>query len=156
LRGPLPVTRQSASVAYMNPQQTQQYFDLDIARQEYRLKYERISNDYNSLQTKILALLAVQLTISAFIFSQARFIPKEPYGKIFFWAGTLGIGVSILITLFSAHSNKWMIPPGEATLSTKIRQKFVGIAFLDLLFDDYKTAYDYCAHRYYERSRLFD
>lgn len=140
----------------MNPNQTEAYIDQDLALKQYQLKYERVSSDYNSLQTKILTLLAVELTITTFIFLQGPIVPHQYYGKVFFWAGTIGVFASILVSMLSAHSNKWMSPPGKKTLSEKTRQKFRGYDFVDLLLDDYREAYDYCLGKFTERSAWFD
>jgi hypothetical protein len=88
---------------------------LQVALDELRIVHEKISNVYDQLRIRILALLAGQVAIVTFLFSGDKderiHLPLETSGKIFLAIGILCMILAfILFVYLIASTRDWPIP----------------------------------------------
>src|SRR5581483_10491751 len=95
-----------------NPTDTEKIKILKISLDELRRFYDHVSNIYDQLRLKALALIAGELGIVGFIFSDAstRHIPRQVDTQLFYFAGIIFLALAFGSLLWTISSFSWQIP----------------------------------------------
>lgn len=130
---------------------------LRAAVDELRRLYDRLSNIYDGLKVKVLALIAGEVAIISFIFSgQSVKIPEEPYGVIFFATGLAAMAVAFGLLLWVISTADWLVPHDTKESRLLHKRYKTEEEFLEYLKDDYESCIDHCAGKIKKRSAVFN
>lgn len=131
---------------------------LTISLDELRKFYAHFSNTYDQLRIKALTMMAAEVAIVSFLFSDqnAAAIPTDADRRFFYFAGIIFLGVAFAFMLWTISSLKWMIPhdlyPSEA-----IYKKYkTEIKFLEYIHDDYIECINLCLPSVDKRAKRFN
>lgn len=107
---------------------------------ELRHSHEHISNIYDQLRLKALALIAGEVAIVSFIFGDEKTkIPEESDRKVFFFVGLILLGLSFGALLWIISTVRWKLPHDFAKANDLLSDKNrnTEIAFFKCLHDDF-------------------
>ncbi|HKR81890.1 MAG TPA: hypothetical protein VJR27_02730 [Candidatus Saccharimonadales bacterium] len=131
---------------------------LKISLAELRRFYDHVSNIYDQLRVKSLALIAGEVAIVTFIFSDstAREIPDSAALRTFFFAGILFLILAFSLLLWTISSFPWQISH-DLEDSQKLYKKYEAEKdFLEYLHDDFIGAIGECLPRVEKKSKRFN
>lgn len=125
---------------------------LEITIKELHRLYDHVSNSFDHLRTKALALMGGEVAILTFLFSangnssKTFFHKSAPiYGVVFY-----GIGIALLVGAFSAFlyvisTVSWQHPPDEKDVAN-VTDRFNHdvIRFLNHLISEYIESINHC------------
>lgn len=146
----------------MTPDQERDYIELlKECVGELRRLYDNISNSFEQLRTKALAILAGEVAIITFLFAPTDngsfFGPVVPvYGFVVF-----GLGIALLIIAFGMFltvlsSVGWTHPPEEKDI-VDLKKRFNNspVEFLEYLKGEYMGAIKHCIGKTNSRAKRF-
>lgn len=118
---------------------------LKLALSEYRHVYDHVAKGYDQLRIKALAMLAGEVALGTFIFSSSTLIvPREYYGKVFFFSGIFFLLASLGIILSTLRSMDWKIPSDPDDVQA-LKTKFsTEKDYLKFIVDDYLMCIHFC------------
>jgi hypothetical protein len=125
---------------------------LEITLLELRRLHGAITQSFDNLRGKALALLAGEVAIVTFLFSasdgkqKAFFHDQVPtYGIVFYGLGIALLGVAFLIFLYVISTVSWHQPPEEKDVAN-ITDRFNHdpLKFLEYLKDEYIESINHC------------
>lgn len=125
---------------------------------ELRRFYDHVSNIYDQLRVKALALIAGELGIVTFIFAKenTRHIPHDMDVKIFYFTGIFFLSIAFGVLLWTIASFPWQIPH-DLQDSAKLYATFESEKeFLGYIHDDYVGAIKACLPRVDTKARKFN
>ena len=113
---------------------------LELMISEIRRADDWVNDGYKRVKTKTLTFLGGSFALLTFLYADGvTFIPKEVYGKIFYFAG-LGLILGGMIALFvSLHPRRW-----EFSLESKDLPRLIKgskLEYLEHVKDRYLFAY---------------
>lgn len=118
---------------------------------ELRRKYAELTSSFDQLRTKVLAFIAGEIALIAFLFTSGMSIPNVIFGIFFFVVGTGCIAASFVILTLSLRGTNWHSPgPSYAT------EEKDNLTALKKACEDYSAAIDNNASIYARRSQMFD
>ncbi len=103
--------------------------------------YSHLSNIYDQLRLKALALIAGEVTIVTFLFNDptSRHVPKAPDTKIFYYSALIFLILTFGLLLWIISTVNWTLPHdtkrSSEVLADRNRNTYLG--FLKYLQDDY-------------------
>ncbi len=113
---------------------------------ELRRVYDHITNIYDQLRVKALALIAGEVAIVTFIFvgDPSRYVPEGVDRLIFFYAGIIALLAAFGLLLWVISSVEWSIPHGIESSKTQLSKHKSYLSFLKYLHDDYTQVVSHC------------
>ena len=118
---------------------------------ELRRKYTELTTSFDQLRTKVLAFIAGEIALVAFLFASGMNIPSVIYGILFFSVGFGFVTASFVILSFSLRGADWHSPgPSRPT------QEPTNLSALTKACEDYSSAIENNAPIYARRSKMFD
>lgn len=118
---------------------------------ELRRKYSELTSSFDQLRNKILAFIAGEIALIAFLFASGVVIPNAIYGIIFYGAGVGLITASFIILSISLRGADWHSPGPSSLLPDK-----TNLQALTNACNDYSSALETNAPIYARRSKMFD
>ena len=140
------------------PNDTEKVKILKDSLHELRRFYDHVSNIYDQLRIKALAMITGEVAITAFIFSDsnARRIPAQADLRIFYFSGIILLGIAFGLLLWVIASFGWKIPH-DLDDSGKLYKKYENEkAFLEYLHDDFIGAINHCLPAVDKKSKRFN
>jgi hypothetical protein len=129
---------------------------LRIAIDELRHLYDHVSNIYDQVRIKALAVLAGEIALVAFIFSgDSLAMPSTPYGMIFFFIGILLLLGAFGFAFWTISAVDWLIPGDPAKLKN-LNQYTDESALLAATRDEYTQAIEHCLPLVNKKTRKFN
>jgi len=126
-----------------------------LAINELREFYIAVSNSYDQLRIKALAMIAGEVAIITFIFSGKFPLPKVVYGIVFFSIALLLISISFLSFLWIISPVRWEHPTDVDALR-KVDKNFKNReTFLEQLVQDHHNAIDICSRILTRKAKAF-
>lgn len=141
-----------------NPNDQEKVKILKVSLDELRRFFDHVSNIYDQLRVKALALIAGEVATATFIFSadNTRHIPAESGMKIFYFSGIVILGAAFGILLWIVASFTWKIPH-DLDDSNKLYKKYNSeLEFLEYLHDDFIGAIQHCLPAVDKKARKFN
>jgi hypothetical protein len=137
--------------------ETDKTLRLRFAIDELRRTYDHISNIYDQLRVKALAVIAGEVAITTFIFSgELSPYPKELYGKIFFFVAIGFLGVSFALLLWMISPLTWKIPVEMEEVEGDLDDRHSDLQhLLEYTKKDYIAKITYCNELVSKRARRF-
>ncbi len=119
---------------------------LAVAIEEQRRAYDHISNIYDQLRIKALALIAGEVAVITFIFSgdSARYAPIGVDRMIFFYTGIALLLASAVILLWIVSTVGWKLAHSSMSSLTLRNEYPTHLKFLRYLNDDYCKVNAHC------------
>lgn len=121
---------------------------LKISIRELENNYNRISNIYDQLRIKALALIAGEVAIVTFLFTHWDFrkVLEGSDRIIFFFTGVVLLSLAFGILLWVISTVEWKIPHDTRRADTLLNDKNYDseLAFLKYLNDDYAKVNEFC------------
>lgn len=119
---------------------------VDVVRlqlEEWRRKYDDISNSYDKVRSRSVTLLTIQLGLFGYFISQLdNLIKPELYGKIFFVFGcALGLYASFLTLRNYRAIGDWLSPMYDLEIEKMNNSENLSDA-TKVIVDDYKISYE--------------
>jgi len=118
---------------------------------ELRRKYTELTTSFDQLRNKVLAFIAGELALIAFLFASGMKIPTVIFGIFFFATGTALVTASFVILSLSLRGADW-ISPGPS----RPQDEPSNLVALKKACDDYSNALEMNAPIYAKRSQMFD
>lgn len=140
------------------PNDTQKTKILQASIDELRRFYDHVSNIYDQLRLKALALIAGEVAIASFIFSSpnTNHIPSGSALRIFYFSGLILMGLAFALLLWTISSFDWKIPH-DLYDSGSLYKKFEDEkAFLEYLHDDFIVAINHCLPAVNRKTKRFN
>jgi ABC-type enterobactin transport system permease subunit len=127
---------------------------LTAVKELHRI-YDHISNTYDQLRIKALALIAGEIAVVSFIFAGDFKLPKVVYGIVFFGVGIGSLVAAFIVFLLTISSLNWAIPV-EFKEIREIEKYENEAKFLEYVRKDYLEAVEHCLSVVNRRVRRFD
>lgn len=122
--------------------------------------YEHISNIYDQLRLKALALIAGEVAIVSFIFGDpnSRNIPDGADRRVFFFAAVVFLGLAFGILLWVISTVDWKLPHDFTKADDMLADKNRNTpqSFLKYLHNDLCEVNDYCNKIVTRKCRKFN
>lgn len=83
---------------------------LQTSVEELRRKYDELSANIDQLRVKVLAFIAGELALVAFLFATGIVVPHIIYGIFFFMVGVLCIAASFVTLTLILRTALWLPP----------------------------------------------
>lgn len=130
---------------------------LETNMEELRRLYDRLTSLYDNIKIKVLALIAGELAIVPFIFSEnARLMPSELYGIIFSSIGIACIALSFGLLLWAISTADWLVPL-DLKESHKLHERYKNKQeYLEYLKSDYEECIVHCLKKIKTRAKIFN
>ncbi|MBL8159368.1 hypothetical protein JNJ66_02840 [Candidatus Saccharibacteria bacterium] len=119
--------------------------------EELRRKYDELTASFDQLRNKVLAFIAGEIALIAFLFSNGITIPGTVFGVFFFLFGSGSITASFILLGISLRGATWH-SPGSTTPS----QTTSSLGALNKAYKNYSAAINNNMTIYSKRSRMFD
>jgi len=124
---------------------------LQVSLDELRRKYGELTSSYDQQRAKVLAFIAGELTLVAFLFASGITIPQVLYGLFFFLVGVGCIAASFVILTLTLRTAEWY-SPGNSEASQE--QNY--LTELERVCEDYSSAIEADAPICNQRGAMFD
>ncbi len=119
--------------------------------------YEQISNTYDQLRVKAVALIAGEVALVAFIFTTSKLtIPVEYYGRIFFFTGIVSLITSFGFLFWTISALDWKMPTDLFDSDEIIRKYPTEKEFLKYVHHEYVISISHCLPRVDKRAKRFN
>jgi hypothetical protein len=118
---------------------------------ELRRKYSELTSSFDQLRNKVLAFIAGELALIAFLFASGMNIPHVIYGLVFFLVGTSCVTASFVLLTLSLRGADWHSP--GPSRPTEEQSSFIA---LRKACEDYSSAIEANAPTHAKRSQMFD
>lgn len=120
---------------------------------ELRLFFKHITNIYDQLRIKCLALIAGEVAIVTWIFSSGYPFPRSYYIRVLLFGGVACLLVAFGVLLWAISAMEWKIPHNVET-SLELKHKYkTEQALLEYLHDDYVGVIRHCLPLITKRSK---
>lgn len=124
--------------------------------QELKSLYQRIDTNWINLKNRTLGLLAGEVAVVSFIFTDNTFVPKEIYGRVYFAVGIGLVSLAFALLLFILATSSWRMPYDVET-SQKLYKRFDShLDFLEHIREDYEQCINFCLVKMAFRARLYN
>lgn len=128
----------------------------DIAIAELRLLYERLTSLYDGIKIKILALIAGEVAIVPFIFSDGFPDIQSSQEGVLFGIGAVLFAVSFALLLWAISTADWLVP-FAVTDSRKVKELYPTPEKLKAFIkEDYEISAEDCLKRIRVRAKIFN
>lgn len=143
---------------FVEPNNEEKIKILKASLIELRRFYDHVSNIYDQLRIKALALIAGEVAIVTFIFAkdETRHIPHNPALSIFYFAGIIFLGLAFSLLLWTIASFSWKIPHDLEDSTTLYKKHENELSFLEYIHDDYIGAINTCLPKVDSKSKKFN
>lgn len=128
----------------------------DIAITEMRLHYERLTALYDGIKVRILALIAGEVAIIPFVFSDGFPDVKSAQEGIFFAGGMVLFVVSFSLLLWAISTADWQMPFGTVDSRSSERLYPTSAKLKRFLKEDYESCSESCLKKIKVRARIFN
>lgn len=133
---------------------------LQASIAEHRSNYGHISNIYDQLRIKALALIAGEVAIVTFLFTNWNFreLLHDSDRIFFFFTGVGLLGLAFTILLWVISTVEWKVPHNISNAKTLLGDKNHNTeeSFLEYLNDDYATVNNFCNTLVSRKCRRFN
>ncbi len=130
---------------------------LEAAIVEQQHTFARVSNIYDQLRLKALAVLAGEVAMITFLFSgDGVALPEETYGKLFYYTGVVALLFAFGLLMWTISPLLWKMPYDTYSSKDLISKYKTKLAFLEYLNDDYMEAINHCSSNVSRRSKRFN
>jgi hypothetical protein len=128
-----------------------------VAISELQRIYDHVSNSFDQLRVKTLALIAGEVAIVSFIFSgDQTLVPTQTYGKILLGLGLSFMAVAFTMFLWTISSMPWLIPVTLQEVEDIDERYEDTQAFLKFVKKDYIECINHCMKKVEPRAKRFD
>lgn len=143
---------------FIEPKDEEKVKILKASLIELRRFYDHVSNIYDQLRIKALALIAGEVAIATFIFAkdEARHIPHNPALIIFYFTGIIFLALAFALLLWTIASFSWQIPHDLEDSTTLFNKHENELSFLKYMHDDYINAINKCLPKVDSKARKFN
>lgn len=130
---------------------------LCLGLDELRRYYDKISNDYDRVRTKVLTLFGGALVLLSFLYAGGDlFIPEAVYGKIFYVVGLAALVVGVIILAWATRPGIWAIP-GELKEASRLTSRYKDKEeYLEYLRLEYIEGITFCKAKLAAKVQMLD